>query len=115
MGQLVDNITPITVISAADAGVDQSASLNVQDAKMLTAQFDFSSIDVADGVAKLQDSVDGAASSWCDIPDASVTPNTGASSNIIRVTHFTAKYVRAVWTKNSNTTGTVTVKIMQKQ
>lgn len=115
MSNLVDNIPPITVIDGADAGEDQSASLNVQDAKMLAAQFDFSSIDVADGVAKLQDSVDGSASSWCDIPDATITPNAGASSNIIRVTQFAARYVRAVWTANSNTTGTVTVKISQKQ
>ena len=64
-----------------------------------------STLDASDGVIKLQDSLDGL--NWNDITGATLTVSSGSSSNMIRYTAFTGMFIRAVWTKNSITTGTI--------
>jgi len=60
---------------------------------------------MATNYIKLQDSNDG--SNWNDITGATITVASGTSSNIIRYTAFTGKYIRANWAKGSNTAGTI--------
>lgn len=86
--------------------------INVLSYSMAAVQFIGASLDTNDGVIKLQDSLDG--SNWNDISGMSLTITAGASVNMLRVPNLTGAYLRAVWTKGTNTTGTVTAKIILK-
>lgn len=92
--------------SASAANITTSAS-NVLGAsyKYVAFQLNATSLDAADGSIKIQDSLDG--TNFSDITGASITVASGTSVNMIRDTAFTGKYIRAVWTKGSNTAGTL--------
>lgn len=80
-----------------------------EDSRMIygfvSLQFVATGIDAADGVIKLQDSNDG--TNWNDITGATITVAAGTSSNMIRYTAFTGKYIRTNWAKGSNSAGTI--------
>lgn len=71
----------------------------------VSLQFVGTSLSAADGVIKLQDSNDG--TNWNDITGATITVASGTSSNMIRYTAFTGKYIRANWAAGSNASGTM--------
>lgn len=98
----------VVALTGASAAANQtSAGFGSARYKYMSVQFVATSLSHADGVIKLQDSNDG--TNWNDITGATITVASGTSSNMIRYTAFTADQVRAVWTKGSNTTGTITV------
>ena len=71
------------------------------------------SLNAADGVIKLQDSNDG--TNYNDISGATITVASGTSSNMIRYTAYTGRYLKAVWTKGSNTAGTMVGTVVLKK
>ena len=104
-------VTPVpTATVAVIASVTSTVNLNssafgTSAYKFVSVQFLATSLDAADGVIKLQDSNDGA--NWNDVSGATITVASGTSSNMIRYTAFTGSVARVVWTKGSNTTGTI--------
>lgn len=99
--------------TAANANLTTAAS-NALGApyKYVALQMNATGLDAADGVIKLQDSLDG--TNFTDISGASITVASGASINMIRNTAFTGKHVRAVWTKGANAAGTFELLLMFK-
>lgn len=97
----------VALNGASGAANQTSAGFGHMRYKYMSVQFVATGLDAADGVIKLQDSNDG--TNWNDITGATITVATGTSTNMLRYTAFTADKVRVVWTKNSNTTGTITV------
>lgn len=81
--------------------------------KWIGVQFLATSLSHSDGVIKLQDSNDG--TNWNDVSGASITVASGTTSNMIRYTAFTGANLRAVWTKGSNTAGTISAIAILKQ
>lgn len=97
-----------TLLSSASAASNQtSTAFGEARYKYLSVQFVATGLDAADGIIKLQDSNDG--TNFNDISGATITVAAGTSSNMIRYTAFTAEKIRVVWTKGSNTTGTISV------
>lgn len=99
------------IINALPASSNQSASTEI-DLKFVSMQIICTGLDHADGVIKLQDSDDG--TNWNDVTGATITVNSGTSSNMIRNSVHTGKFVKAVWTHGTNTAGTITVYIYGK-
>lgn len=99
--------TEATAFAASTSGtVNQtSTAVDATKYKWIGLQFLATSLNTADGVIKLQDSIDG--TNYNDIAGATITVGSGTSSNMIRYTAHTGKYIRAVWTKGTNTTGTI--------
>ena len=81
--------------------------------KWVAFQFNATSLNAADGVIKLQDSLDG--TNWNDITGATITVATGTSTNMIRYTAFTGSFIKAVWTKNSVSAGTISGNFLFKK
>lgn len=95
-----------TLLTGASAASNQtSAECGSARYKYVSVQFIATSLNATDGVFKLQDSNDG--TNWNDISGATITVASGTSSNMIRYTAFTADKIRVVWTKGSNSTGTI--------
>lgn len=96
-------------IPAGTAGNANNTTGSFNDSRMLygfaSLQFVGTSLSASDGVIKLQDSNDG--TNWNDISGASITVASGTSSNMIRYTAFTGKYIRANWAAGSNVSGTI--------
>ncbi len=67
-----------------------------------------------DATVKLQESIDG--STWFDISTMSKTIAAASGSGLFKLTRdiLMSSYIRAVLTKNSETTGTVTIKFLLK-
>lgn len=104
----------VQVISSVTSTVNlNSSAFGSAGYKWISVQFIATSLDAADGVIKLQDSNDG--TNWNDISGASITVASGTSSNMIRYTAFTTSNCRAVWTKGSNTAGTIAAIAVLKQ
>ena len=101
--------TPIPTATTAAVNFTSTAFYNeviMANSDTLSLQFIAASLDQADGVIKLQDSNDN--SNWNDISGATITVASGTSSNMIRYTSFASAFIRCVWTKGTNTTGTIT-------
>jgi len=106
--------TPI--MNAAAASADQTSDI-VEMGKCTHATFQviWSGIDDTDGTVKLQVSEDQ--TNWvykADSAGSAVTLTIGSAADTGSISLngvVTEKYYRAVYTKNSNTTGTVTVKV----
>lgn len=67
----------------------------------------------ADATIKLQDSIDGL--NWNDVDGATITIASGGSSNIIRYTNFATGYIRAVFSKGTNSAGTLSAILFFKE
>ncbi len=67
-----------------------------------------------DAVVKLQESVDG--TTWFDISSMTKTVGAASGSGLLKLTRdiLLSPYIRAVLTKNSESTGTVTVRYFLK-
>lgn len=97
-------------IAQISADTDTTTELDVsktQGAKYVGVQAVAAALTHNDGVLKLQDSIDGA--NWEDVPTATKTFTSPADSVIFRITNHSAKHMRVVYTKGSNTAGTVDV------
>lgn len=104
----------VDIIPAATPGNANftSDAVNGLSYSWVAVQVVATSLDTGDGALKLQDSLDG--TNWNDIPGV-ITVGIGASSNMIRYTTFTGAYIRVVWLKGTNTTGTLTGKLLFKK
>jgi len=103
-------VNPFRTVDAFTTGTSgasnqTSSSISAPGYKWVSLQFVATTLDASDGIIKLQDSDDGV--NFNDISGASITVTSGTTSNMIRYTAFTGSYIRAVWTKGSNSTGTV--------
>ena len=96
------NAIPLLTSASSDY---TSASFNRPEHKELSFQFIAVGLNASTGVIKLQDSLDDI--NWNDITGASITVASGSNTNMIRYTAFTSSYVRAVWSKNTNSAGTI--------
>lgn len=66
------------------------------------------SFNAADATVKIQHSNDN--SNWADVTDGSITIATGtASQSLTPITNLAMRFYRIVYTKVSNTAGTITV------
>lgn len=74
--------------------------------KTVEVQVNVTTTDTGDGVLKLQDSVDNV--NYSDISGASITVTVNTTVNVFRLAEsFAGRYIRLVWTKGTNTTGTL--------
>lgn len=74
--------------------------------KTVEVQVNVTTTDTGDGVLKLQDSVDGV--NYSDISGMSITVTVNTTVNVFRLAEsFAGRYIRLVWTKGTNTTGTL--------
>lgn len=105
----MDNESEIILAALTEANQNRTSSTlgGKRASTNVSVQLIASSLNAADGVFKLQDSVDN--ENWNDISGASITVASGASSNMIRYTAWTSPYLRAVWTKNSVTQGNIKI------
>jgi hypothetical protein len=92
---------------AANLNGDVIETRNVQTGCL---QLVWAGASAADAVIKLQESVDGA--TWFDIATMTQTINAASGSKLFKLTLdiLLAANIRAVLTKNSETTGTATLK-----
>jgi hypothetical protein len=74
----------------------------------------WSGASATDAVVKLQESMDQ--TTWVDIATQTKTLNAASGSNVFKLTMDVLKlpYIRAVLAKNSETTGTATIKYLFK-
>lgn len=74
----------------------------------LSFQVNATSFNASDATVKMQHSNDN--SNWTDLTDGSLTMASGTTSQILTpITMLGARYYRIVYTKNSNSAGTITV------
>lgn len=101
-------VNMIPAASAATANINGTAEdlLNHGSRKEKVAvQVVATGLNSADSVMKLQESNDG--TNWADISGATATLASGASAPLIKATALVCRYIRAVYTKNTNSAGTV--------
>lgn len=74
----------------------------------LSFQVNATSFNASDATVKIQHSNDN--SNWADITDGSLTIASGTTSQILTpISLLGARYYRIVYTKNTNSAGTITV------
>ena len=74
----------------------------------LSFQVNATSFNASDATVKMQHSNDN--SNWADITDASLTMASGTTSQILApISLLGSRYYRIMYTKNSNSAGTITV------
>jgi hypothetical protein len=80
---------------------------------VMGVQVNTASFNAADATLKIQHSND--ATNWIDVTDGSITIASGTNSaTLTPITQLAMRYYRAVYTKNSNTAGTIQVIISLK-
>lgn len=109
------NEYPIPVDTPANANFTSTSFIVGVEAvgkkyKSFSFQFVVDGLNASDGVIKLEDSNDGV--NWntitADGDEASITTASGSASYMIRcIDAFVSNYVRAVWTKGTNSAGTI--------
>lgn len=100
---------PSSTVSTADFS---GAAIEATGYRWVGVQFVATNLNTADGVVKIQDSING--TEFNDITGASITVASGTTSNMIRYTSFTGKYVRVLWSKGTNTAGTMKADVLLK-
>lgn len=74
----------------------------------MSFQVNATSFNTSDATVKMQHSNDN--SNWADITDASLTMASGTTSQILApITMLGSRFYRIVYTKNTNSAGTITV------
>jgi len=98
---------------ALSAAVDNTAeSFSVEDVNKGYLQVSWSGLSAVTAVLKLQSSVDGVF--WDDVPTASITLDSAAGSKSMQLTEVLYPRVRAVYTKNTESSGTFSSKAVFK-
>lgn len=103
------NATPVDPIAASTTAAANKNGTTIDGSgfKYASFQLNGTSLSAADGVFKLQDSNDG--TNWNDITGATITVQSGTTTNMIRYTANCGRFIRPVWTANSNVSGTIQV------
>lgn len=101
-----------TAMAALAASSNQSASITVLNYKIAGVMVSWAGVDAADGVIKLQASLDGVL--FDDIASMTVTMATATSQKFFNVVDTGAKTIKIVYTKGTNAAGTVTAKYCLK-
>jgi hypothetical protein len=102
------NGTPIPAATPANADFTSESIVNGSNGaitKTVSVHVVAAGLNAANGAVKLQESNDGA--NWVDIAGATATLASGTSSNMLKVTAHTGIYIRVVYTKGSNSAGTI--------
>lgn len=74
----------------------------------MSFQVNATSFNASDATVKIQHSNDN--SNWADVTDGSLTIASGTTSQVLTpITNLATRYYRIVYTKNSNSAGTITV------
>lgn len=103
-----------TAVSSQTANANYtSAAYGTARYTMAALQFVCTTCSAADGVVKIMDSIDG--TNYNDISGATITVASGTTSNMIRYTAFTGNFLKVVWDKGSNTTGTLVGTLLFKR
>lgn len=101
------NIAAATAASSNKTGTSHPIENHLAGNANLNAQFNGTSLSATDGVFTLEQSND--ATNWTTITDSSITMASGSSSQNLVLTNVGAKYIRSVWAKGSNASGTIEV------
>lgn len=101
------NIAAGTVASSNKTGTSHEIETHLSGANILNVQFNGTSLSAADGVFTLEQSNDNV--NYTTITDSSVTMASGSSSQNLVLENVAAKYIRSVWAKGANASGTIAV------
>lgn len=93
---------PVGTFDADTSTTRDSGALD--GAKFISVQINAAGLDQADGVLKLQGSNDK--DKWKDL-GISVTLGSGTSNELLEVTNFASRFLRADWAKGTNAAGTI--------
>jgi len=101
-----------TIINAQSATANINSEAFDMDGQRAGRNMSFTanttSFNQADATVKIQHSNDN--SNWADVTDGSITIASGtASQNLTPITNLAMRYYRIVYTKNTNSAGTITV------
>lgn len=80
---------------------------DLENYKYIGVQVNATGLNTADSVVKLQDSIDG--TNFIDITGATLTLSSGSSNNMFRVTNLIGRKIKVVFTKGTNSAGTLDV------
>jgi hypothetical protein len=110
---LTEKVTPIASGTSAATSLTSISATDASGFTKVCLQLDATSLDTADGVIKLQESSDNV--NFVDIPLATITVNSGTSSNVISYSELTNKYVRPHWNKGTVSSGTIKCDLIFKK
>ena len=88
------------------------SNYSLDEAKVVSIQIIATTLDAATSTIQIQDSNDN--ENWSDITGALITLDAGSSVNKINIFSFAGRFIRAVLTVNSTTSGTITVTLVAK-
>lgn len=101
------NIAAGTAASSNQTGTAHEVETHLSGGNILNVQINGTSLSAADGSLTLQQSNDGV--NYTTITDSTITMASGSTSQNIVLENVATKYIRSVWAKGANASGTIAV------